>query len=139
MLCGSFWISSNASFFSKGLSYFHHTKSFVSGKSFWINSISWSSNNPSITILSKGSFDLLDQIKGHVHDLGLKGKVRVNKAGCLDACAQGPTMVVYPDSIWYAPRTRQDMEEILTQHIQNDQPVQRLILPFNKNKPDKKP
>ena len=87
---------------------------------------------------SKGSLDLLDQIKGRVHDLGLKGKVRVNKAGCLDACAQGPTMVVYPDSIWYAPRTRQDMEEILTQHIQNGQPVQRLILSFNKVKPDKK-
>ena len=82
--------------------------------------------------------DLLDQIKGRVHDLGLKGKVRINKAGCLDACGQGPTMGVYPDGIWYAPRTRQDMEEILTQHIQNGQPVQRLILPFNKNKPDKK-
>ena len=79
--------------------------------------------------------DLLDQIKGHVHELGLKGKVRVNKAGCLDACAQGPTMVVYPDSIWYAPRTRQDMEEILTQHVQNDQPVPvsytHLTLPTN--------
>ena len=88
---------------------------------------------------SRGSLDLLGYIKGRVHESDLKGKVRVNKAGCMDACAQGPTMVVYPDSIWYAPRTRQDMEEILTQHIQNDQPVQRLILPFNKNKPDKKP
>ncbi len=88
---------------------------------------------------SRGSLDLLDYIKGRVHESDLKSKVRVNKAGCLDACSQGPTMVVYPDSIWYAPRTRQDMEEILTQHIQNDQPVQRLILPFNKNKPDKKP
>ncbi len=81
---------------------------------------------------SKGSLDLLDQIKGRAYELGLKGKIRINKAGCLDACAQGPTMVVYPDGVWYAPRTRQDMEEILIQHIQNGQPVQRLIIPFKK-------
>ncbi len=81
---------------------------------------------------SRGSLELLDHIKGRVHELGLKGKVRVNKAGCLDSCAQGPTMVVYPDGVWYAPRTKEDMEEILTEHIQNDQLVNRLVIPFKK-------
>jgi (2Fe-2S) ferredoxin len=69
-------------------------------------------------------------MKGRVHELGLKGAVRVNKAGCLDACAQGPTLVVYPDYVWYAPKTEEDMEEILTEHIQNSRPVDRLIIPF---------
>jgi len=77
---------------------------------------------------SKGSLELLDHLKGRVHELGLKGKVRVNKAGCLDACAQGPTLVIYPDDIWYAPKNKEDMEEILTEHIQGDRPVKRLTL-----------
>ncbi len=77
---------------------------------------------------SRGSIELLDYMKGRVHELGLKGTVRVNKAGCLDACSQGPTMVVYPDDIWYAPRTQEDMEEILVEHIKNNRPVDRLII-----------
>ena len=79
---------------------------------------------------SLGSLDLLDHMKGRVHELGLKKKIRVNKAGCLDACAQGPTLVVYPDGVWYAPRTKEDMDEILTEHLQNDRPVERLVIPF---------
>ncbi len=79
---------------------------------------------------SRGSLELLDYIKGRVHELGLKEQVRVNKAGCLDACAQGPTMVIYPDDVWYTPRTKEDMEEILTEHVQNNQPVTRLIISF---------
>jgi len=81
---------------------------------------------------SRGSEGLLDYLKKRVHDSGLKGKVRVNKAGCLDACAQGPAMVVYPDDVWYAPRTPEDMEAILTEHIQNGHPVERLLIKFKK-------
>jgi (2Fe-2S) ferredoxin len=60
--------------------------------------------------------------------------VRINKAGCLDACAHGPSMVVYPDDIWYAPRTREDIEEIISEHIQNDRIVKRLVTEFKKKK-----
>ena len=80
--------------------------------------------------LSRGSIELVNYMKGRVHELGLKGTVRVNKAGCLDACAQGPSMVVYPDNIWYSPKTTKDIEEIITQHIQCNRPVTRLTLPF---------
>ena len=94
-------------------------------------------DDPRGSCSERGSDDLLDHAKKRIHELGLKGEIRVNKAGCLDACAHGPTMVVYPDDIWYAPRTRQDMEEILIQHIQNGQTVQRLLLPFKKKKDNK--
>lgn len=81
---------------------------------------------------SRGSLDLLDHAKGRVHDLGLKGKVRINKAGCLDACQHGPAMVIYPDDVWYSPKTAEDMEEILREHVQNDRVVDRLVIPFKK-------
>lgn len=90
------------------------------------------SDDPRGCCSSRGSLDLLDYAKGRVKDLGLKGKVRINKAGCLDACEYGPSMVVYPDDIWYSPQTKEDMEEILQEHIQNDRLVERLVIPFKK-------
>ena len=81
---------------------------------------------------ARGSVDLLDYLKKRVHESGLKGKVRVNKAGCLDACQYGPSMVIYPDDVWYSPQTQEDMEEILTEHVENNRIVERLLISFNK-------
>ena len=80
----------------------------------------------------RGSTDLLDFAKKRVHEMGLKGKVRVNKAGCLDACQYGPTMVVYPDDVWYSPKNAEDIEEILKEHVQNNRTVERLLILFKK-------
>ena len=80
----------------------------------------------------RGSDELIDYAKERIHEMGLKGKVRINKAGCLDACAQGPSMVVYPDDIWYSPKTKEDMEEIITEHVQNNRIVDRLVMTFKK-------
>jgi (2Fe-2S) ferredoxin len=91
-----------------------------------------SADNPKGCCSRAGSPVLLDYIKKRVHDLGLKGIVRVNKAGCLDACKYGPSMVVYPDETWYAPRTTEDMEEILQEHVQNNRIVDRLVIQFEK-------
>lgn len=87
-------------------------------------------DNPKGCCARGGSVELLNHAKKCVHEMGLKGKVRVNKAGCLDACQYGPSMVVYPDDVWYQPRTNEDVEEILTQHIQNNQIVERLVIKF---------
>jgi (2Fe-2S) ferredoxin len=69
--------------------------------------------------------------KERCHKLGLKGKVRVNSAGCLDACAQGPAIVVYgeadpPGGVWYTARTIADIDRIIDQHLVNNQPVDDL-------------
>ena len=74
--------------------------------------------------------------KGELHQLfksklaqrGLKSLVRVNKAGCLDQCEHGPTMVVYPEAVWYGGVTAFDVDEIIDEHIIGNQPVQRLII-----------
>ena len=89
-------------------------------------------DNPKGCCSRAGSPALLDYMKKRVHELGLKGIVRVNKAGCLDACQFGPSMVVYPDETWYAPRSIEDMEEILQEHVQNDRIVDRLLIQFEK-------
>ena len=90
-------------------------------------------DDPRGSCSARGSEDLLDYAKERIHALGLKGKIRVNKAGCLDACAHGPTMVIYPDDTWYSPKTKEDIEEIITGHIRNNCITDRLVIKFNKN------
>ena len=58
---------------------------------------------------------------------GLKGKVRANKSGCLDACEMGAAVVVYPQGVWYLGVTLDDVDEIIEQSIVSDEVVQRLV------------
>ena len=81
----------------------------------------------------RGSDDLLEYAKKRIHELGLKENVRINKAGCLDACAYGPTMVIYPDDIWYSPKTKEDIEEIITSHILKNRVAHKLVTEFNES------
>jgi (2Fe-2S) ferredoxin len=72
-----------------------------------------------------------DHCKQQVKAAGLAGpgKVRVNKAGCLDRCAGGPVAVVYPDATWYTFVDRSDIDEIVESHLKNGVVVDRLVLP----------
>lgn len=66
--------------------------------------------------------------KQRVKELGLSGadKVRINSAGCLDRCSQGPVMVIYPEATWYTYVDREDVDEIISEHLQNGRIVKRL-------------
>jgi len=59
--------------------------------------------------------------------LGLR-HVRINHAGCLNLCEYGPTMVIYPEGIWYAYATEADIDEILRRHVVGGGRVERLLL-----------
>lgn len=76
---------------------------------------------------NKGAMALRNYMKAQARRMGLDD-VRVNQSGCLDRCELGPTMVVYPDGIWYRAETREDIDEILASHIRDGIPVQRLML-----------
>lgn len=76
----------------------------------------------------KGAVAMRDYAKARIKGLGLAGrnKVRINQAGCLDRCNQGPTIVVYPEGIWYSYRDQRDIDEIIHEHLMNGRPVERL-------------
>ena len=78
-----------------------------------------------------GAKEAFEHCKTRVKDLGLAGpgKVRVNKAGCLDRCAGGPVAVVYPEGVWYSYVDQADIDEIVESHLQNGQVVERLLTP----------
>ena len=72
-----------------------------------------------------------DYVKRRCKELGLAGagKVRINSAGCLDRCEQGPVIVVYPQETWYTYVDREDLDEIIERHLQKGEVVERLKLP----------
>ncbi|VAW58291.1 Ferredoxin, 2Fe-2S [hydrothermal vent metagenome] len=77
-----------------------------------------------------GASQLRAYAKAKIKSLGLsgKGQVRINTAGCLDRCGQGPVIVVYPGEVWYRYQNEADIDEIIEQHLVKNQPVKRLML-----------
>jgi (2Fe-2S) ferredoxin len=75
---------------------------------------------------AKGSEAIRQALKEEIARRGLKREVRANAAGCLDACAHGPTVVVYPDGIWYGGVRVEDVAEIVERHLVDGVPVERL-------------
>ena len=75
----------------------------------------------------KGSEELRDYMKNRAKELGLK-RVRINNAGCLDRCELGPTVVVYPEGVWYSVANKADIDEVLQTHLVQGGRVERLML-----------
>ena len=68
--------------------------------------------------------------KDRVKQLGLAvpGGVRVNTAGCMGRCSEGPVIAVYPQGTWYRYTSQADIDEIITEHLVNDRVVARLSI-----------
>jgi (2Fe-2S) ferredoxin len=79
--------------------------------------------------------------KKRIKSLGLSqaGKVRINQAGCLERCEQGPCLVVYPQGTWYTYLDKADIDDIIDQHLLGGKVVQRLQLPALANRVDSNP
>ncbi len=71
-----------------------------------------------------------DYAKQRTKELGLsgKGEVRINNAGCLDRCDEGPVLVVYPEGVWYTYVDQADIDEIIEEHLGHGRVVERLKL-----------
>src|SRR5277367_6863127 len=79
------------------------------------------------TCPGEGSLDVCDALRKGIHERGLKKQIRINKSGCFDQCGNGPVIVVYPESVWYAHVKPEDCEEIIESHLIGGKPVERLL------------
>ena len=73
-----------------------------------------------------GTSGLHAELQQRVKAAGLGGRVRINKSGCLDQCEHGPTVVVYPEAVWYGNVKAGDAAEIVAEHLVAGRPVERL-------------
>ena len=74
----------------------------------------------------KTALKLRNIMKIKTKALGIKN-VRINTAGCLDKCEFGPTVVIYPDAVWYSVKTEKDVDDIINDHLLNGKPVKKLL------------
>jgi (2Fe-2S) ferredoxin len=68
-------------------------------------------------------------VKHKVKELGIsdrENKIRINTAGCMDRCEEGPVIVVYPGGTWYTYVDEKDLDEIIEEHLKNGRVVERL-------------
>jgi len=79
--------------------------------------------------------NIVSAFKKSLKERGLSTKIRAQKAGCLDACEYGPSLVVYPEGVFYGDVKEIDIAEIIEEHLINNRPVQRLVIDFNGNLP----
>lgn len=72
--------------------------------------------------------ELRDYAKMRIKELGLSDnkQIRINNAGCLGRCAEGPNIVIYPEGVWYTYQNKSDIDEIIQQHLINGKIVDRL-------------
>ena len=85
-------------------------------------------DNPKGCCASKGAVAVRSRLKRLAHEAGLRGRIRINSAGCLDQCERGVTLVIYPEGVWYGGVTEADVDEIFREHVLAGRPVERLRL-----------
>jgi len=56
-------------------------------------------------------------------------KVQITTTGCLGPCMAGPTVLVYPEGVMYGGVTKEDVTTIFEEHLMNNQPVEKLLMP----------
>lgn len=72
--------------------------------------------------------ELVQKFRDVLKEKGLNGKIRAQKSGCLDACKQGPALVIYPEGTYYGHVQPEDVERIIEEHVINNRVVKELEL-----------
>ncbi len=76
----------------------------------------------------KGNEELRNALKAEVKRRGLAPQVRANKSGCLDQCELGPTLVIYPEQIWYGGVQLKDVERIVEETVVGGRILEDLLI-----------
>jgi (2Fe-2S) ferredoxin len=84
-------------------------------------------DNPKGSCKAKGAGELQKYMKVRAKELGI-ANTRINQAGCLDRCALGCALVIYPEGVWYTYGSKADIDEILERHLLKGERVERLLL-----------
>ena len=84
--------------------------------------------HPKGSCAGRGSREFLLALQEEIERQELFDTVKVNTTDCLGPCRAGPTAVVYPEGCWYGGLRPEDACELVTSHLVNGHPVERLAL-----------
>lgn len=75
---------------------------------------------------------LVAAFKKQIKDRNLNAEMRAQRTGCMETCELGPSVVIYPEGVFYGNVQLSDVDEIVTEHLENDRIVDRLLMDFSK-------
>ena len=84
--------------------------------------------NPKGSCTQRMAVPVFTKFREEIQKRGLMETIKVSKSGCLGPCAYGPTVVVYPDAVWYQKVSESDVAEIVEKHLIGNTPLERLRL-----------
>jgi (2Fe-2S) ferredoxin len=70
--------------------------------------------------------NIVREFKKRMKNKCLNKNMRAQRTGCLDMCEHGPSVVVYPDGVFYGNVTVNDVPEIIDSHLVENRIVERL-------------
>ncbi|OGT91562.1 MAG: ferredoxin [Gammaproteobacteria bacterium RIFOXYA12_FULL_61_12] len=76
----------------------------------------------------KNCAEVAEEFYWHLQQRQLAGKVQVTTTGCLGPCSEGPNILVYPEGVMYAGVRKEDVAAIFDEHLEQDRPVERLLM-----------
>ena len=85
-------------------------------------------DNPKGSCKQRGADAVFSTLKAGAAKAGLGEDVRINRAGCMEYCKYGPSVVIYPEATWYRVPTVEDAQEVLREHVVGGRVVERLLM-----------
>ena len=74
----------------------------------------------------KGGKETKKAIKSELRAEGMSRDVRIDSVDCLGMCKQGPNVIVYPEGAWYLGLKKDEVPEVVEEHLKGGEPVRRL-------------
>ena len=76
---------------------------------------------------SSGSVSIQKEFEKCIAENGLTEEVKLVQTGCFGLCALGPVVIVHPDGTFYSRVEKDDVNEIVTEHLLKGRVVNRLV------------
>ena len=76
---------------------------------------------------SSGSKVLMSTFEEELKKQGLEDEIKIVQTGCFGLCALGPVVIVYPEGTFYSHVKKEDVAEIVEEHLLKGRLVDRLV------------
>ncbi|MDR3634176.1 MAG: (2Fe-2S) ferredoxin domain-containing protein [Isosphaeraceae bacterium] len=77
----------------------------------------------------EGHQALREAFKNELKNAGCGPLARANHAGCLEQCEHGPTVVIYPQGVWYGHVRLEDVSRIVAKTVVGGEILSDLVIP----------
>ena len=69
-----------------------------------------------------GAEEILRLLREHINNNGLAGQYNVTKTKCLGHCAEGPTIAIYPEGVFFKKVCVADVQKIIDEFLNYTKP-----------------